>query len=122
MAAHVQLHGSTSLDGRFRADPEKIIHDIRPEAIDRGRERLWVEKVEIQTRPVQDLVLANGPIEEIRDMIARLRDDPNEWPDSSPNLTISAKNFPPILKTIRIVLDSTIPNGSAPRWGKSSRF
>jgi DNA repair exonuclease SbcCD nuclease subunit len=76
LALRVILRGTTSLHDRLHADPERYMAEIRNLARDRGSDRLWVEKVEFQTRHAAVLSIPDGPIEALREILGELRDDP----------------------------------------------
>ena len=75
LAARVEVHGGSALHDRLHADTERYVNEVRNLALDRGQGRLWVEKVSIQTKPTRSIVLPDGPIEEIQEIIASLRGD-----------------------------------------------
>jgi hypothetical protein len=76
LAVRVVVHGATPLHDRLGADAERVINEVRNLAIERGADRLWIEKVELQTRRVRPPVLADGPLEELRAVLEELRGDP----------------------------------------------
>jgi DNA repair protein SbcD/Mre11 len=76
LAVRVILSGSTSLHGRLQTDPERFVAEIRSLATERGGDRLWIERVEIQTRPVRAATVPDGPFDELVDVIEQLRSDP----------------------------------------------
>lgn len=76
LAVRVVVHGTTSLHDRLHADPDRYVAEVRSLAMERGEDRLWVEKVEIQTRPTRGIVVSDGPVEELREVLDQLRDDP----------------------------------------------
>ncbi len=51
LAVRLSLSGSTPLHGRLRTDPERFVAEVRGLATERGGDRLWIEKVELQTKP-----------------------------------------------------------------------
>jgi hypothetical protein len=76
MAIRVVIHGPSSLHDRLHADPERYVAEVRNLALEQGADRLWVEKVEIQTRSTRIIPVLDGPIEELRDVLELLRTDP----------------------------------------------
>jgi DNA repair protein SbcD/Mre11 len=76
MAVRVSFTGSTSLHGRLQAEPERFVAEIRSVATERGGDRLWVERVELRTRPLPAATLPDGPIDELVDVIEQLRFEP----------------------------------------------
>jgi DNA repair exonuclease SbcCD nuclease subunit len=77
LAVRLLVHGATGLHDRLQADAERYVNEIRNLAIERGADRLWIEKVELQTRRVRPLALPDGPIEELREVLDALRADPD---------------------------------------------
>jgi DNA repair exonuclease SbcCD nuclease subunit len=77
LAVRVVLHGASSLHDRLYADPERYVAEVRNLALERGKDRLWVEKVEFQTRSIRTIPVLDGPIEELRDVVDQLRADPD---------------------------------------------
>src|SRR5262249_55249331 len=77
LAVRIELHGPTALHDRLHADPERYVNEVRSLANERGGDRLWVEKVEIQTRSSRTMPVAEGPIEELREVLEQLRADPD---------------------------------------------
>jgi DNA repair exonuclease SbcCD nuclease subunit len=76
LAVRVVLHGVTSLHDRLLADPEHYINEVRSLALERGGDRVWVEKVEFQTRSAKVMPVLDGPIEELREVLEQLRAEP----------------------------------------------
>ena len=60
------------------------MHEIRSLATERGGDRLWIEKVELQTQPRRAVTIADGPIEELLDVLEQLRADPGSLRAQSP--------------------------------------
>jgi DNA repair exonuclease SbcCD nuclease subunit len=76
LAVRLIVHGVSPLHDRLQADSERYAAEVRNIALERGAERLWVEKVEFQTKGVRSLAVADGPIEELREVLGELRSDP----------------------------------------------
>jgi DNA repair exonuclease SbcCD nuclease subunit len=76
LAVRVVLHGVSPMHDRLHAESERYIAEIRNLALERDAGRLWIEKVEFQTRPTRAIVLGDGPIEELRVLLEELRADP----------------------------------------------
>ena len=49
LAVRVVLAGTTRPARPAHADPERYVHEVRSLAIERGGDRLWMEKIEFQT-------------------------------------------------------------------------
>lgn len=64
LAVRVQVRGSGPLHGRLAAQPELVEQELRNAAIEATNARIWIEKIELHTRPLLDL-----------DQLAK-RDDP----------------------------------------------
>ena len=67
LAVRVILSGSTSLHGRLQTDPERFVAEVRSLATERGGDRLWIERVELQTRPLRAATMPDGPFDELRE-------------------------------------------------------
>lgn len=76
LAVRISFSGSTSLHGRLQTDLERFVAEIRSLATERGGDRLWVEKVELHTRPVRAATVPDGPFDELMGVIEQLRSDP----------------------------------------------
>jgi len=68
LAVRVIVHGTSSLHDRLHADPERYVAEVRNLALERGKDRLWIEKVEFQTRAARAIAVHDGPIEELREV------------------------------------------------------
>ncbi|GAC1336869.1 MAG: hypothetical protein NVSMB14_04420 [Isosphaeraceae bacterium] len=77
VAIRVQLRGATSLDGRLRARSERWINEIRGLTQFGGRDRIWIEKVDFQTRPIRGVPFPDGPIDEIYEVLEQFRAEPS---------------------------------------------
>jgi DNA repair exonuclease SbcCD nuclease subunit len=97
LVVRVVLHGASALHDRLHADPERYVAEVRNLAQDRGGDRLWIEKVEFQTRPARAVVLHDGPIEEIEDVLGQLRDDPAALAELGEELADLRRRLPPEL-------------------------
>ena len=75
LAVRVVVGGTSSLQGRLTAEPERFVNEVRGLATERGNDRLWVEKVEMQVRPPSTIMIPDGPIEELLDVLEQLRGD-----------------------------------------------
>jgi exonuclease SbcD len=94
LVVRVVLHGASALNDRLLADPERYTNEIRSLAQDRGRDRFWIEKVEIQTRPRRAVVVPDGPIEEIHDVLRQLRDEPDALKELGDELAELRRKLP----------------------------
>ena len=50
--------------------------EVRSLATERGGDRLWIERVELQTRPLRTVTMPDGPFEELLEVLEQLRADP----------------------------------------------
>lgn len=97
LAVRVIIHGPSSLHDRLHADPERYVAEVRNLALERGAERLWVEKVEFQTRSTRIIPVLDGPIEELRDVFEMLRTDPDAMLALGEELAELRRKLPPDL-------------------------
>ena len=49
--------------------------EVRSLATERGGDRLWIEKVELQTRPPRSTTVPDGPLDELVEVIEQLDSD-----------------------------------------------
>jgi DNA repair exonuclease SbcCD nuclease subunit len=77
LAVRVVVQGATPLHDRLHAEVERYVAEVRNLAIERGADRLWIEKVELQTRRARPLVFPDGPLEALREVLDELRSDPD---------------------------------------------
>jgi len=78
LAVRVELVGAGKADSILRSDTEHWTNQIRAVAIDSGRDKIWIEKVKVNTTPDQttsDAGLLDGPIGELINVINEFRDD-----------------------------------------------
>ena len=94
LAARVEIHGGSSLHDRLHAENERYINEVRSLALDRGQGRLWVEKVVVQTKPSRTIFLPDGPIDEIQQIIASLRGDPEALKELASDLNELKRKLP----------------------------
>jgi DNA repair protein SbcD/Mre11 len=76
LAVRVILSGPTPLHGRLQTDPERSVAEIRSLATERGGDRLWIERVELDTRSLRAAFMPDGPFDELQDVIEQLGSDP----------------------------------------------
>ena len=93
-AVRVIVHGVTSLHDRLHGDTDRYIAEVRNLVQDRGPERLWIEKVEFQTRPARVAVVPEGPIEELQDVLDHLRTDDEALASLSEELNDLRRRLP----------------------------
>ncbi|MFO0958832.1 MAG: DNA repair exonuclease [Isosphaeraceae bacterium] len=78
LAARLILHGVTPIDDRIRTQADRYVAEARGLATERGDGRIWVEKVELQTRPYRASAVADGPMRVLEELLGEFRDDPTE--------------------------------------------
>jgi exonuclease SbcD len=76
LAVRVVLGGATSLHARLHAHAERWKAEVRNLATEKGGDRLWIEKVELQVQPARALLRPEGPFEDLIGVIEQLRSDP----------------------------------------------
>jgi hypothetical protein len=99
------------LHDRLHADSERYVNEVRSLALDRGQGRLWVEKVVVQTKPARSIVLPDGPIDEIQEIIASLRGDPAAWKELAGELAELKRKLP-----AEFLQDPESPRLDDPAW------
>jgi DNA repair exonuclease SbcCD nuclease subunit len=97
LAVRVIVHGSSTLHDRLHADAERYVNEVRNLALERGADRLWVEKVEFATRSARTIRVPDGPIEELREVLDQLRADPEALAALGDELTDLKRKLPPDL-------------------------
>jgi DNA repair exonuclease SbcCD nuclease subunit len=75
LAVRVVLRGRTALHGRLFSDPDRLTALVRNVATQRGGDRIWIEKVELQLEPPGEEAMIDGPIEELLEVVEQLRHD-----------------------------------------------
>jgi len=84
LAARVVFRGASPIHDRLLSDPEKSTAAVRARAAELGAERLWVERIKIETRPVRSsAAVGDGPIEELSAVLDELRSDETRFKDLS---------------------------------------
>ena len=74
----VIFSGASDLHHRFIADPEHLRQAVRAAALAAFGERVWIEKVAVETRPAALRRAADpGPLRELDRLVAALTDDPD---------------------------------------------
>jgi DNA repair exonuclease SbcCD nuclease subunit len=75
LAVRVTVSGFTPLFSRSFSDPDRFTAEVRSIATERGGDRLWIEKVELQVQPPREKTTVDGPIDELMEVLEQLRDD-----------------------------------------------
>lgn len=115
LIARLELHGGTSLNASLRARHEEFVNKIRAVAIDAGRDRLWLEKVEIKTEPpARSTAAFDGPIGEIQAILELFRRDATQLPALVSELTQLRAKLPDDFKN-----DPDIPRLDDRDWIES---
>jgi DNA repair protein SbcD/Mre11 len=75
LAVRVTISGSTPLNGRLFSDADRFTAEVRNIATERAGDRLWIEKVDLQVQPPRETPMADGPIDDLMEVLEQLRDD-----------------------------------------------
>jgi DNA repair protein SbcD/Mre11 len=75
LAVRVTVNGSTPLNGRLFSDPDRFTAEVRNIATERAGDRLWIEKVDLQVQPPRETTMADGPIDDLMEVLEQLRED-----------------------------------------------
>ena len=94
LAVRLSFSGATSLHGRLQTDSERLAAEFRSVATERGGDRLWVERVELPTRPLPSATMPDGPFAELVDVIEQLRSDPASMSDAVEELSELRRKLP----------------------------
>ncbi len=94
LAVRLVLAGTTDLHDRLLADPERIAAEIRSLATDRSQDRLWIEKVELTTRPRETMTTSDGPIHELVEILDQFRSDPGSFQEIVEELAELKRKLP----------------------------
>ncbi|BBO81718.1 metallophosphoesterase [Desulfosarcina ovata subsp. sediminis] len=76
--ARIELAGRTELHTRILADVEYIKQALRSTAAVAFGDRAWIEKIQVNTRPVRGRVPDSGPINELNLLVERLSSSPDD--------------------------------------------
>jgi DNA repair exonuclease SbcCD nuclease subunit len=113
LALRVEVIGETSGHESIVSEMEQIAQDVRSTAIDRGKGRVWVEKVKIRTRAPRASLdrTVDGPLLEIDRLLRELKEDDRKLVEfARRELGELAKKLPPELKS------SDAINLDGPEW------
>jgi DNA repair protein SbcD/Mre11 len=94
LAVRVIFSGSTSLHGRLSAQPDRLVAEVRSLATERGSDRIWVEKVQLQVRPTRAGAMPDGPFDELLEVITQLASDPAAMTPVVDDLTELKRKLP----------------------------
>ena len=76
LAVRVVVRGPTRLHERLLSDPGRCAAEVRARAVELGEDRLWVERVKIETTPERSTIFTgDGPVGELFALIAEMRSD-----------------------------------------------
>ena len=80
MAVRVGVVGVCPVHDRIGSDPQRLETVIRAETISLLRDRVWIEKVRLDTSPPagEDIDGAGGPVEVLLNLIDEIRADPEQ--------------------------------------------
>lgn len=80
LAVRVVIRGPSPLHERLLSDPEKYAAAIRARAAEFGTDRLWIERIKVQTRPLRTAAaIGDGPIEELTAILEEMRSDESRF-------------------------------------------
>lgn len=112
LAVRVVIGGASPIHDRLLSDPEKSRAAVRARAAEFSTDRLWVEQVKIQTRPLRSAsTVGDGPIEELFTVLQELRSDESQF-----------KGLSDLLKSLRLKLPPELMEGpealalDSPAW------
>jgi DNA repair protein SbcD/Mre11 len=94
LAVRLVLSGATDLHDRLLADPERVVAEIRSLATDCSQDRLWIEKVELHTRPRQTITTPDGPIQELLEVLEQFRADSGSFQEVVEELADLKRKLP----------------------------
>ncbi len=80
MLARINVVGTCPIHDRIASDREKLVGEIRAGTISLYPDRIWIEKVRLNTAPLpqQAPERSGGPIELLMNLIEEIGTDPNE--------------------------------------------
>ena len=95
LAVRFELVGACPAHDVLATKSDQAEAEIRKSASDRHRDRAWVEKVSLKTRPVRELDRESGPIAGLLKLIDELRSDPERLSAlSAPEIADLKKKLP----------------------------
>lgn len=98
LAVRVAIGGASPIHDRLLSDPEKSTAAVRARAAELGTDRLWIERIKIQTRPLRSTgTVGDGPIEELAAVLEELRSDESRFKDLGGLLKDLRLKLPPEL-------------------------
>ncbi|WP_435009780.1 metallophosphoesterase family protein [Tundrisphaera lichenicola] len=76
LAVRVVVRGASPIHDRLLSSPDKTVAEVQARASGLSTDRLWIERVKIQTRPRRATgSTGDGPIEELTAVLEELRSD-----------------------------------------------
>jgi exonuclease SbcD len=110
LAARVTIRGACRAHEQLAAGPEQWTGEFRSLALQQGDGAVWVEKVKLDTSPPADMEIpADGPLAELLDLFAELRDDDNALLQLARDLEPLASKLPRELREAAEPLELTDP-------------
>lgn len=97
-AVRLTIRGASRAHAAVCRDPERVVGQIRTDAIDRGGDRLWLEKILLETRPAASLEEqreAKGLVADLLKDVARIRED-----EGDASLVHLARELDPLRKKL----------------------
>lgn len=112
LAVRVDVRGASAAHGELMARPEHWRQQFRAKGTDVGVGLVWVEKVSLGTKPLaraRDSTGGDGPIEELRELIAEYGSSEVELQAIGKDLAEFHKKLPPDLREGEWALDFASP-------------
>lgn len=95
IAARVVFTGETSMHTRIAADPEFLKESVRSMAISHFGDRVWIEKVDIETTSSFGFVSDPGPLKELKLIVDQLVSNDVDLVDLGKELSSLFQKLPP---------------------------
>ncbi|MFI5454469.1 MAG: exonuclease SbcCD subunit D [Isosphaerales bacterium] len=114
LAVRVIFNGATPLHSRLHTNPERFVAEVRSLATARGGDRLWIERVELQTRPPRVVTMPEGPMEELLEVLEQFRAEPGSMQTVVEELAELKRRLP-----VELVSDPDSPRLDDATWLQS---
>ena len=78
MALRITVCGSCPAHEELLSQRDHFEQEVRSRIIDEARQRVWIEKLRVATRPIreEEPTIGEGPLAELRNLVAHVDDDP----------------------------------------------
>lgn len=118
LATRITVTGSSTAHETLVLERDHFEQELRARVIDEARDRVWIEKVRIATRPIRQntLAIGEGPLAELQNLMDGLDDNPDVQEFLAEEIANFSKQLPPDIR--RAVLEEIDGAGSLedPRW------